>query len=106
MNSKPEKHVFVCTNCRSGKLSSCGDKGLAIRSKLKAITQKEQLNNVRVNKSGCLDICHKGPALVIYPSGIWYNQISIEDCEEIFEKSIRKDEIIQRLNLKNEDLLD
>ena len=30
------------------------------------------MENIRVNKSGCLGNCEKGVACVIYPEGIWY----------------------------------
>ena len=62
-----------------------------------------QRDDIRINKSGCLDLCELGPAMVIYPNKIWYKNVSIDDCEEIFNKTILKDEIIDRLSLEEDD---
>jgi len=42
-------------------------------------------------------VCEIGPAVVIYPKNIWYTGITIEDVDEIFEKSILKNEIVNHL---------
>ena len=107
MKKIPDKHVFVCINCRDLSRKSCGSHGLAIRTKLVALlSSSDQKDNIRINKSGCLDLCESGPAMVIYPNKIWYKNVSIDDCEEIFTKTILKDEIIDRLSLDDEDLDD
>ena len=104
MKKMPNKHVFVCTNCRESSRKSCGDQGLAIRNKLKnLLLSSGQRDDIRINKSGCLDLCELGPAMVIYPNKIWYKNVSIDDCEEIFNKTILKDEIIDRLSLEEDD---
>jgi len=41
------------------------------------------LTDVRINASQCLDRCERGPALVIYPEGVWYRCESKEDIDEI-----------------------
>ena len=105
MKKTPDKHVFVCINCRDSSRKSCGDQGLAIRTKLVALlTSSDQKDNIRINKSGCLDLCESGPVMVIYPNKIWYKNVSIDDCEEIFTKTILKDEIIDRLLLDDKDI--
>ena len=63
----------------------------------------DQKDDIRINKSGCLDLCNLGPAMVMYPNKIWYKNISIDDCNEIFTKTILKDEIIDRLSLEEDD---
>jgi (2Fe-2S) ferredoxin len=39
--------------------------------------------NIRVNKSGCLDVCEHGVAVVVYPSGVWYGGVHEGDAAEI-----------------------
>ena len=105
MDKIPQKHVFVCINCRESGRKSCGDVGLKIRTELVRIASKNKSDTpIRINKSGCLDVCESGPALVIYPEGIWYKNVDISDCDEIYTKSIQKNEIIGRLLLKDDDL--
>ena len=42
-------------------------------------------------------MCELGAAVVIYPENIWYVKVKVKDVKEIFEKSILKDEVIERL---------
>jgi (2Fe-2S) ferredoxin len=37
--------------------------------------------------------------MVIYPDGIWYGKISEADIDEIIEKSLLDDQIIDRLQM-------
>ncbi len=69
-------HLFVCTNERfqGHARGSCGAKGsLEIMTRLKRAARNAGLEDVRVNKSGCLDKCEKGPSCVVYPEGTWYS---------------------------------
>ena len=77
---KLERHVFVCTNERPnghprGCCHSKGSEELLKRLKEKSAAAGLQ-SRVRVQKSGCLDVCEHGPALVVYPEGIWYGGLS------------------------------
>ena len=104
MKSKLKKHIFVCINCRESDRKSCGDQGLEIRNKLAALSLPiKDKCKVRVNRSGCLDKCEEGPIVVIYPENIWYRGVSIDDCDEIFEKSIIESKVISRLEIKEKD---
>ena len=40
---------------------------------------------VRINKSGCLDQCGHGPNVVVYPEGVWYSHLTLEDVPVIIE---------------------
>ena len=85
-----KKHVFVCVNERlSSNKKSCGEIGSNIRTKLKQEIITSNLNSqIRINKSGCLGKCGKGPCLVIYPKGEWYFNTSMEETDEIINKLI------------------
>ncbi len=77
------KHVFVCTNQRAEghPRGCCADKrSLEIMTRLKRAARTEGLDDVRINKSGCLDHCEKGPSCVVYPEGTWY---TLPDDEEL-----------------------
>ncbi len=80
------KHIFICTNDRGENSSrqSCGScGGLDIRMKfVKLINDSGLKGKVRANKSGCLDICEQGPAIVIYPKGFWYLGIEEKNIEK------------------------
>ena len=52
---------------------------------------------IGLKKSGCHGFCEMGPLLRIEPMGWLYIKVKVEDCEEILEKSILGDEVIDRL---------
>lgn len=68
-------HVFVCTNKREegNSRGCCFEKGgMELMTKLKRGSREMGLDDIRVNKSGCLGRCEEGPSCVVYPEGIWY----------------------------------
>lgn len=99
-----KKQVLVCcgTGCISGG-------SLNIYSKLKKLTEDAGINvtvelshephgdSVGFKKSGCHGFCEMGPLVKIEPLDVLYTKVKLEDCEEIFEKSIKNDEIVERL---------
>ncbi len=101
-----KKHVFVCQHERSSESGrkSCGGSGSAeLRSDLKKQITSLGLNSeIRINVSGCLGQCAHGPAMVIYPQGIWYGNIQPSDLNEILNQSILDDKIIGRLKIKQD----
>ena len=96
-------HIFVCTNQRTGsdKLS-CGEThGLALVGELKKQIKDLNVNlKIRANKSGCLGICDLGPTVAIYPEGIFYVGLKVEDIKEIVESHIVNNIPVERLLLK------
>ena len=101
MMPKYQKHIFICINERDqnspkGDCARCG--GPEIRMQfVKLINQHGLKGKIRANKSGCLDVCELGAAVVIYPDNIWYTQVQLEDVDEIFEASILNNNIVDRL---------
>ena len=80
---KFKKHIFICTNDRGEESArkSCGScGGMDLRKELvKMINDNGLKGKVRANKSGCLDVCEHGPAIVIYPEGHWYLGVEKKD---------------------------
>ena len=79
-------HVFMCVNVRPAghPRGCCSEKGsLELRAYMKNRAKEAGLTDVRINASQCLDRCERGPALVIYPEGVWYRCESKEDIDEI-----------------------
>lgn len=55
------------------------------------------LRGVRINSAGCLDRCEKGPAVVVYPEGIWYSLSTKEDVDRVLTDHLEKGQWVEDL---------
>ena len=98
---KYDKHIFICINERAetsvkGDCARNGGKEIRMRF-VQLIEEHGMKGEIRANKSGCLDACEMGAAVVIYPKGIWYTKVQLEDVDEIFKISVLGDDIVERI---------
>jgi (2Fe-2S) ferredoxin len=96
-------HFFICINRRAdghpkGCCASKGSEDIAAAIKLAAYDAGLK-GVVRVNKAGCLDSCENGVSAVVYPQGVWYRHITLDDVDEIVQRTLIAGEIIDRLVL-------
>ena len=52
---------------------------------IKQRVRQESDENIRVQKSGCLDHCEFGPTCVVYPECVWYGLTSEESIEALIQ---------------------
>lgn len=82
-----QRTVFVCVNAREGGRVACGNPGrggLELCEALKAGVKKAGLKGkVRVARSGCLDLCERGPNVFVYPDGEWLSGLTPADADGI-----------------------
>ena len=103
-----DAHIFVCTNRRPDghRRGSCAARGSeALRDYMKARAKELQIPNMRVNMAGCLERCEFGPALVIYPEGVWYRPVTPADIDEILETHVQGGGRVARLMLTEKDVV-
>ncbi len=100
-NNEPgySKHVFVCGHERpdNSARGCCFEKGsLELLKLLKSKSKQIGLENVRVQKSGCLDYCEHGPTCVVYPEGVWFklDDSSIESIANYLKDGIIPDDCL------------
>ena len=100
-----ERHIFICENIRpeDDPKGCCSAKGSAeIRQAMKKEIKQRGLRGVaRANQSGCLDACEFGPSIVVYPEGIWYGGVKVEDVPEIIESHIINGKPVERLLIRD-----
>ena len=98
-----KKHIFFCTNQRKDKNKrSCGSQEInALRSYMKEQIKASGIKGIRVNSSGCLNRCKKGPLMVIYPEGTWFKVTNKKDIDSIIEKYIKDNRLIKKLLISN-----
>ncbi|MEN8906489.1 MAG: NADH-ubiquinone oxidoreductase-F iron-sulfur binding region domain-containing protein [Clostridiales bacterium] len=102
------KRIVVCAGTGCVANNSLGVfenfKRIIENRELKVITELDFEENNRdanyISKSGCQGFCQMGPLVTIYPGQILYTKVKPEDVEEIVEKTIVKDEIVDRLLYK------
>ena len=98
------KRIIVCAG------AGCVSKGaLKIYDKFADIMKKKGIkfslelqkephsDSVRLKESGCHGFCEIGPLLRIEPQGWLYVKVSLDDCEEIIEKTIVNGQCVDRL---------
>ena len=100
--AKQKKKVLVCagTGCVAGG-------SIEIFNKIKQLIDEKGLlvdlqldyeeEGIGVKKSGCHGFCEMGPLVRIEPENYLYLKVQLEDCEEIVEKTLLKDEPVERL---------
>jgi len=79
---KPEHHILVCCSFRtSGQPQGvCNKQG---STSLLPYLEEEIADrgiSAQVSSTGCLKVCDRGPALVVYPEGHWYGKVTGEDA--------------------------
>lgn len=81
-----KKMIFVCEKWREGK-KCCMPEGEQITNLLKQGVLEHGLSSqVRVVRTGCLDLCESGPTVLIEPDHQVFTRVSSGDVKEIIEK--------------------
>lgn len=98
---KYTKHVFICTNDKDAPKKCCGsERGMELVNAFKAGLEARGLQKeIRVQRAGCLDVCAFGPAVVVYPEGVFYGKVTPQDVEEIIENHLVNNQPLERLQL-------
>lgn len=98
------RHVFICGHERPEGASrpSCKKRGsLELLSAIKAAGREQGLENIRIQKSGCLDFCENGIACVVYPKGTWYRltpDIDVKSLIENLKNDTIDDDLLMRFD--------
>ncbi|MBR4470279.1 MAG: NADH-quinone oxidoreductase subunit NuoF [Erysipelotrichaceae bacterium] len=108
-----EAKQAACTKCLEDKFSGndgkrhivlCGGTGCLsshsaeIREKFEEVIKAEGLDDkITVNQVGCFGFCSQGPFVKIFPEDTLYRMVKMEDVEEIVEKDLKNNEIVDRL---------
>jgi (2Fe-2S) ferredoxin len=96
-----KKHVFICTNQKVEGKKCCGGNGAELVNAFRDRLKEMELNtDIRVQPSGCLDACGKGPTMVVYPEGTYYGKVQAEDVEEIIQNHLVNNQAVERLELQ------
>jgi len=101
-----KKHIFICTNRRPpGARVCCGEeRGSAITAEFKKIMKSKGLTvDMRAQIMGCCELCEQGPIVVVYPDGVFYGKVGLEDVEEIISEHVENNRVVERLRISRLD---
>jgi len=100
MKAPIARQVFVCTG------SSCAANGSeAVLAAFRALLTERQVlfqkgstdGTVLCTTCGSVGFCAIGPAVLVYPDGVWYAHVRPEDVPELVEAHILGGEPVARL---------
>ena len=89
--NKPCIAICAGTGCLA---YGCLDLVAAFRNE---VEKRGLQDKVDVRATGCPGFCERGALLTIYPQGIFYQRVKIEDVPEIISETILKGKILDRL---------
>src|SRR5436190_1672657 len=99
-------HVFVCTG-KSCSARDSADVLEAFENDLKArgllfgrdAKGKNPHGSVVVTSCASVGFCSIGPAVMVYPDGVWYAQVRVADVVDIIEEHLLNGRVVERLAL-------
>jgi (2Fe-2S) ferredoxin len=99
-------HVFVCTGTSCSAVDSAEVKATFERELLargilfgKEKKGKNPRGNIVLTECASVGFCAIGPAVMVYPDGVWYAQVRSSDVAEIIEEHILNGRVVERLAL-------
>ena len=97
-----DRHMFICAHERpeDAPRECCAAKNsLSLMKNIKKAAKAEGIENIRVQKSGCLSQCELGITCVVYPEGVWYSLTGEENVSDLLEH-LRSGKVAEHLRMK------
>lgn len=66
------------------------------------IKEKGLEAEIRIIGTGCMGPCERGPVMMIYPEGVFYQRVTLDDVDAIVEQHLLKGKIVEKLLPKEE----
>lgn len=99
--SKPQRHVFVCTQNRppNHPRGSCAAKGSVevLQGFWAELQKRNAYDRVAITYSGCIGPCDQGANVLVYPDGVLYSGVTPADVGEIFTSHLEGGTPVERL---------
>jgi (2Fe-2S) ferredoxin len=91
----PQIHILICLNERPAESPkpSCAVRGsLAVYHRFKDRVKELGIRDrVMVTRPGCLKHCSQGITVAVWPFNLWYRAVTLEDVEEILQRTVLED---------------
>ena len=101
-----KRHVFVCSGKSCLKVGSADVKAEFEREleakglrQGKASKGRNPEGEIVLTDCGSVGFCSIGTAVLVYPDGVWYAQVTADDVPEIIEEHLENGRVVERLAL-------
>jgi len=78
-------HVYVCHQKKPEGIPSCSAHGSGLGDK------------VQITACGSIGLCERGPNMVVYPDGVWYSGVTVDDVPTIVSEHFQAGRVVERL---------
>ncbi len=96
-----QRHVFVCigTSCTKNNSEQTLARFWEVLAERGLLYGKRgsMQGTVIVTTCGSVGLCQVGPAVLIYPDGVWYYGVTPEDVPEIVDEHLVANRVVERL---------
>lgn len=84
---KPQYHFFLCNSFRANgePQGVCNKKGAVDLLQYLQSEISDRGMDAIVSTTSCLNVCEKGPILVVYPNALWYHEVTEQKIDEILD---------------------
>ncbi len=86
--NKPKHHLFICGSARANgePKGVCVNKdSVALLSYAQSEVQDRMLDGVEIAMTGCMNMCNRGPIVIDYPSGNYYEKADESLIDDILD---------------------
>ncbi len=91
-------YILVCggTGCTS-------NHSFELRERLESLIDKAgKKDDIEIIMTGCQGLCAKGPIMVVYPGNTFYQEVSIDMVDRIFNQHILGGDVVEEYLMKEE----
>lgn len=106
MRAPIKRHVFVCNGKSCSQVGSEDVKAEFVRLlEAKRLRQGKEskgrnpMGEIVLTDCGSVGFCSIGVAVLVYPEGVWYGQVTSDDVAEIIEEHLENGRVVERLAL-------
>jgi (2Fe-2S) ferredoxin len=92
-------HVYICTQDKPDEMPCCAASGgHQVLEELRSAVHEAGLHDVvQITTCGSLGLCERGPNMIVYPEGVWYSRVQVEDVAEIVREHFGANRPVARL---------
>jgi len=100
--SLPDVHLLMCSSSRIAGAPKGGCQGREAQDLVTYLQEEVSdrgMPGVMVTNTGCMQLCPRGPVLVVYPAGQWYGPVDSQEKVDTILDALEDGEVAEKLLL-------